>query len=1074
MFRLNVGKSVVTLLILVCHFLSAAQSQPEVIPPYSQNIIINDLCFNQHEDKLLTVSLDGSIVVWDIRTQTSIKKIQAHRAEVSTIAFSNKGDRFITAGMDSTVRVWDSETYEPIRTIPTRDLNLSANWSADDSMIVTSGASGLIQVYNADTYKFIEGLIASESKVNVVHFFRGNQMVITGSEDGHVKLFLRGSGKIGMDLPMESPVKKITLDKAQGALAIHTVKGMADIILVPSMESYGALKVPTKNYFNQLDYVSQMDMNSYNSLFAYVDNERYINIADPVSKLSQRFIPEHKGFISKVKFSNSGKYLASLDHHQRIYITDLRSFDVKKSTYLPMRLLKPVADYPNKVMFWNDTTITFTGAGLYAWNMHTGKIDDMMIGANYEFFEKHFKKGKYKKLEYRYSLKYGLVVYKNKDAFDVVPQKHRAISKDQKKLLFYVDKQWYVIQEGIPLQKLKLDFNPEHFEKIIIDNDGSISYIKKNKVELYDANGERLWDKHIDFSASDIDSDQNGNLLISTFNDQLILCNRESAEMRYIKTEDAQSYHSAFINNKTVVTIGKDNVMRFIDLRTGNVHAVTSLELSGIHEISVDSKGENIAITTTDRSVQLFKYEKFKTKRLFQVFALFENGVLVLNESGYYMSTKSAYKKMSFLYKKDVHPLEQFDGLLNQPHKVLSDSPIASEEILTVMKKAYEKNSSKNNSTPLARIKSLPKIQIQKKSGYSNVVQNEDLLLELRLDAGINPIQSFQIFINDVPYFSTKGMKTDQTTIKQHIKLLPGRNKISCIATDSKGLSSLSDDIQITLEQPDKPTLYMVSIGVSEYQNSSFNLDYAAKDATDINDLMKSSKVYKETKELVVLNQDVNQNTLEDVKAFIKGAKHNDVVIFFIAGHGTLDASYDYYFAGHDMDFENPSAKGFSFKDIQSVFDGIKCLRKILLMDTCHSGEVDKDAIVSAGDIQEVSNLTFRSSGSKAICSSAEKKVISDMASSLFLNTSKATGATIISSSGGTEVARESDEWKNGLFTFFFKKGILSMKADYNQDGQLMLSEIQNYVNENVALHSNGKQRPTARNLNLAMDYRLF
>jgi WD40 repeat protein len=176
-----------------------AQSQPEVIPPYSQNIIINDLSFNQQEDKILTVSLDGSIVVWDIRTQTSIKKIQAHQAEISTITFSNKGDRFMTAGMDSTLRVWDAETFEPIRTINTRDINLSANWSADDSMIVSSGASGLIQIYNAEKYKFIEGLIASESKVNDVHFFRGNQMIVTGSEDGHVKLFLRGSGKIGMD-----------------------------------------------------------------------------------------------------------------------------------------------------------------------------------------------------------------------------------------------------------------------------------------------------------------------------------------------------------------------------------------------------------------------------------------------------------------------------------------------------------------------------------------------------------------------------------------------------------------------------------------------------------------------------------------------------------------------------------------------------------------------------------------------------------------------------------------------------------------------------------------------------------
>ena len=73
--------------------------------------------------------------------------------------------------------------------------------------------------------------------------------------------------------------------------------------------------------------------------------------------------------------------------------------------------------------------------------------------------------------------------------------------------------------------------------------------------------------------------------------------------------------------------------------------------------------------------------------------------------------------------------------------------------------------------------------------------------------------------------------------------------KIKVAAMNDKGQESLAEtfEIQYTADY-DKPDLYLVSIGISEYQQSSYNLAFAAKDASDIVNTFNKSSAYEKVK----------------------------------------------------------------------------------------------------------------------------------------------------------------------------------------------------------------------------------
>jgi hypothetical protein len=185
----------------------------------------------------------------------------------------------------------------------------------------------------------------------------------------------------------------------------------------------------------------------------------------------------------------------------------------------------------------------------------------------------------------------------------------------------------------------------------------------------------------------------------------------------------------------------------------------------------------------------------------------------------------------------------------------------------------------------------------------------------------------------------------------------------------------------------------------------------------------------------------------------------------------------DYYLGTYDTDFTNPALKSIPYDDFESLLDGILPLRKLLLLDACHSGEIDKEDVklAQASNSSLVKEgITFRSAGVKlpqAVSATAEE--LDELLTDNFSKLQRGSGATIISSSSGLQVSREGERWNNGLFSYCLIQGLRDKKCDTNHDGKVSIRELQSYCASLVLTLSNGNQRPSARRENRLLDFNI-
>jgi uncharacterized caspase-like protein len=195
---------------------------------------------------------------------------------------------------------------------------------------------------------------------------------------------------------------------------------------------------------------------------------------------------------------------------------------------------------------------------------------------------------------------------------------------------------------------------------------------------------------------------------------------------------------------------------------------------------------------------------------------------------------------------------------------------------------------------------------------------------------------------------------------------------------------------------------------------------------------------------LRILNWDATRENIRKARDFLEASGVDDLVVLFFAGHGLLDSKLDYYFATADIDFNDPARLGLPYEAIEDLLDGIRSRKKVLLVDTCHAGELDKDNVqVVRAEQKPEDAVTVRAfRGLTRVTARARLGLGNSyqLLQEMLADLRRGSGAVVIASAGGAEYALESANWKNGVFTHALLRG-LKGEADRNQDGRVLVSE---------------------------------
>ena len=524
---------------------------------------------------------------------------------------------------------------------------------------------------------------------------------------------------------------------------------------------------------------------------------------------------------------------------------------------------------------------------------------------------------------------------------------------------------------------------------------------------------------------------------------------------------------------------------------------------------------------------------------------------IFIDENFFYKSTgKSDREAITFTYLGRSYSFDQFDLIFNQPAEVLSsiNRSNASEDkgslaIITRYKKYADYRAKLNGfDKSTANLTHFPRVRFPNRKNVDQVSENifsfPISIADLQT-SNLNII-GYKVYINGVPLYgdyikktypgTDKTIKEKEVSLTEKVELAQGDNKIEVSAFTEDGVESPRESFTVKYEPPvkRKPDLYFVGIGVDEYNPAvSGGLDsltYAVKDSKELEDTFKKSgkTSFGNVFTKVITNKEVNQTSIRALREFLGKSKVDDHVILFLSGHGIRkdtkisdllvafgdkipeqyklrdkgDLDDIYYYMTSEANVDKPWEKGIPLDGIRDLVNGIPSRQKIMLVDTCQSGEkldLDDQTVASLTKNIEIRKtrgqtaktrgltMTTKPGASNEKKEDTEKKIIQSIAktnalkemSDLFPELRRGTGTIEISAATGAQSALESKEWQNGAFTFVIKEAIIKGKAK-DKNGNITAQSLRRYVLDEVEKLTDGQQTPMVARDIAGRDFVIF
>ena len=1082
------NKYIIVIIFFLVTFNLCAQN-PELVVQKGHGSKITCFFFSSDGRFIVSGSMDNTLKLWDIQTGKEIRAFIGHKGNINSVAISDNNKYILSTSNDKTIKLWDLETGKEIRTYSGHSERvLNAVFYSFDSQIISGSDDNVIKYWETETGKELKSIAGRKTYIESVDFSSDGKYALSGSKDNKIRFVDLSTGEIAKNFQGKYMVLGFLSFSRNGKFALS---GDGVDMVLWDIEKQQAIK-NYKGHNNTVNYVS-------------FSNDGKLGI----SVCSQ----ENKIILWEIESGKPLKSIVTEGVYSAIFSPDNKYVLTGQITELGAGVLK----------LWNAKT----GMEVKTFAGYASSITALSFSPDGKIFFSTSGYGEYSVKKWE--------LFPNID----IKSQHRngktaicvTTSNDGKVFATGNNDNTITLWDAESLSEIKtLNGHKLPVKSILFSSDNKYLYSGSldNTIKIWDVSNGSEIASLIGYSSS-IAVDKNNNILISGSDEYVKIFDLDSkqkiqtlkghkdsvvsvsvsadgnfvvsggldgkvkfwdiksgSELKEI-TRNNNSVYSVLISNdsKTVYSGDISGDISYYDFATGNLIGNLKGHYQGVNNILISPYDNKILSSGFDKSIIL--WDPVNNTDLITAVSVGENNYVCLTNDNYYMATKGGYKGVAFRIGNKIFPFEQFDIQYNRPDIVLQRLGYAPPELIESYHKAYLKRLKKLNFNEDMFKKDFHVPEVKIKSENIMPATNEKVLkfsIEAK-DSKYN-LDRVNVYINDVPIYGTKGINLREKNTGNYnseikLDLLNGKNKIQASVLNDKGVESLRETYEISYEgKVTKPNLYILAIGCSDYNNPKYKLTYAAKDANDLTELFKNKQgEYGEVKVMKLLDKEVTKENILKAKEFLMQTKVDDEVIVFIAGHGLLNKDFDYYYATCDIDFQNPEARGITFDEIEALLDGIPALKKILLMDTCHSGEVDKEDIIAVEkQTERKGEVTFRNTGDLEYQEKEKTKLglknTNQLLQELFVDLRRGSGAMVISSAGGMEFAWEGGDFSNGLFTYSLLDGLKNKKADLNNDGTVTVSELRDYVSKKVEELTEGKQKPTMRRENIEFDFKVW
>eukprot|EP00041_Stephanoeca_diplocostata_P014037 m.252086 g.252086 ORF g.252086 m.252086 type:complete len:340 (-) comp19551_c1_seq2:35-1054(-) len=178
----------------------------------------------------LTSSRDKSIKLWNPQTGMCIKTYKGHGRDVNDAVGSVDNSRIASAGGDKMVFLWDVGTGQTITRFRGHTSTVNCvRFNKDSTVIISASYDRSVQFWDMRSNNFHPIMTLEEAKDSIPTMDVVDAMILTGSVDGHVRLYDIRMGAMREDY-MKDPVTSVQFSHDRNCILASTLNSTVRLL----------------------------------------------------------------------------------------------------------------------------------------------------------------------------------------------------------------------------------------------------------------------------------------------------------------------------------------------------------------------------------------------------------------------------------------------------------------------------------------------------------------------------------------------------------------------------------------------------------------------------------------------------------------------------------------------------------------------------------------------------------------------------------------------------------------------------------------------------------------------------